>query len=78
MPDLRPDKNGGKKFFNPQVCPDKKRANFGKMPDVKIRMKIAAVGERLRFFRIKSDLDRDTFVSAETFGTNEGPLKFRT
>ena len=69
MADLRPDKNWGENFLNPQVYPDKKWANFGKMPDVKIRMKIADVGGRLRIFRIKIDLGRDTFVSAETFGT---------
>ena len=54
MADLRPDKNWGKNFLSPEVCPDKKRANFEKMPGVKIRMKIAVFGERLSNVRMKT------------------------
>jgi hypothetical protein len=56
MADPLPDKNWGKKNLTPQVCPDENLGNFGKMPGVKIRMKIGIFGGRLSNVRMKTDL----------------------
>ena len=56
MGDPLPDKNWGKKNFTPQVCPDENRDDFGKMPGVKIRMKVGGFGGRLSNVRMKIDL----------------------
>ena len=56
MPDPLPDKNWGKNRFTPEDCQDENRGNFGKMPDVKIRIKIRVLGGCLSHVRMTTNL----------------------